>query len=64
MSSGLLKQASTNFEKDSADSEFFPFEDEMQFKFYRDLPDFNRFIVERDKSDISNIPVICTGSTD
>jgi|LauGreDrversion4_2_1035121.scaffolds.fasta_scaffold116455_2 hypothetical protein len=31
--------------EDGAVSEFYPFDDELQFKFYRNLPDLSRFIV-------------------
>jgi hypothetical protein len=27
-----------------AEEEFFPFDDELQYKFYRELPDYSRFI--------------------
>jgi hypothetical protein len=26
--------------------EFFPFDDEIQYKFYRELPDLSRFVVD------------------
>lgn len=29
-----------------AQDEYFPFDDELQYKFYRDLPDLSRFIVD------------------
>ena len=40
--------------------EFFPFDDELQFKFYRDLPDLSRFVVDKEQTSSGAI----TGSSD
>lgn len=28
------------------EEEFYPFDDELQFRFYRELPDLSRFVIE------------------
>ena len=32
-------------DKEAAD-EFLPFDDELQYKFYRELPDLSRFVID------------------
>lgn len=39
------KQQGVMTHEESAVSEFYPFDDELQYKYYRTLPDLSRFIV-------------------